>query len=436
MTIHKFQTTALFFLAIASQLFAQSDVPAPAPMQQGKIFLTHATVHVGNGKVLNNATLGFEQGKIFFLEENPSFKTDETLGKVIDCTGKHVYPGLIAPGTILGLTEIESVRATNDVYETGQHNPDVRAAIAYNTDSRVTPTVRSNGVLYAQVVPQGGVLSGTSALVQLDAWNWEDALVKEDGVWLNWPSMVSYSGWWAEPGDVTANKEYNKQVQQIKTYFEEAYAYSNKPNPTKANLRLEAMRDLFVQKKKLFVNANLVREMLHAIELAELFKLQLVLVGGAESYLIADVLATKKIPVILGKTHDLPANADADIAQPFKTPAILQQAGVLFCLSIPDGFWQERNLAFNAGTTVAYGLTKEEALAAVSLNTAKILGVETKIGSLESGKSASLIVSSGDLLDMRTSLIEQAYIDGRQIDLNNKQTELYNKFSKKYGQLK
>jgi len=427
---------SLLFFPFGFSLMAQSDVPAPAPKQQEKIYLTHATIHVGNGRVLNNATIGFENGVITFLEENPSFKTDETLGKVIDCTGKHIYPGLIAPATILGLTEIESVRATNDMSETGQFNPDARAAIAYNTDSRVTPTVRSNGVLYAQVVPQGGVLSGTSALVQLDAWNWEDALIKEDGVWLNWPSLVSYTGWWAEPGEVKANKDYSKQVDQVKTYFEEALAYSATPSPTKVNLRLEAMRDLFSGKKKLFVTAHQLREIQHAIELAEQYKINLVIVGGTDSYRMADVLAEKKIPVILGKTHDLPANADSDIDQPFKTPATLQKAGVLFCLSIPEGFWQERNLAFNAGSAVAYGLTKEQALMAVTLSAAKILGAEAKIGSLDKGKSASLLITAGDLLDMRTSNIERAFIDGRQIDLNNKQTELYNKFSKKYGQTK
>ena len=149
--------------------------------------------------------------------------------------------------------------------------------------------------------------------------------------------------------------------------------------------------------------------------------------------MIADELAKKNIPVILGKTHELPGSADADIDQPFKTPALLQRAGVLFCLSIPGGFWQERNLPFNAGTAVAYGLTKEEALVAITSNTAKILGVDDKIGTLEKGKSASLIVSTGDVLDMKTSSIEYAFIEGREVNLDNKQKELNRKFLKKYG---
>ena len=186
-------SAAVISIAAVTATQAQSDVPAPAAKQKQAIYLTHATVHVGNGKVMSNATVGFDNGVITFVEENPTFKTDETQGKVIDCTGKHIYPGIIAPSTKIGLDEIEAVRSTNDYAEVGSYNPNVRSIISYNTDSRVTPTVRSNGVLFAQTVPQGGVVSGTSALVQLNAWNWEDALVKEDGIWLNWPSMLSLS---------------------------------------------------------------------------------------------------------------------------------------------------------------------------------------------------------------------------------------------------
>lgn len=425
-------SAAVISIAAVTATQAQSDVPAPAAKQKQAIYLTHATVHVGNGKVMSNATVGFDNGVITFVEENPTFKTDETQGKVIDCTGKHIYPGIIAPSTKIGLDEIEAVRSTNDYAEVGSYNPNVRSIISYNTDSRVTPTVRSNGVLFAQTVPQGGVVSGTSALVQLDAWNWEDALVKEDGIWLNWPSMLSGGGWWAEPSAPKQNKDYDKNVAAIREYFREAKNYQSVAH-SKDNLRFSAMRDLFSGSKKLFIRVSRAPEILHAIQLAEEFNLQLVIAGGSESWMIADVLAQKKIAVILSETHDLPANEDADIDQPFKTPALLQKAGVLFCLSIPNGFWQERNLMFQAGTAVAYGLSKEEALASITYNTAKILGVDAKLGSIEKGKEASIIVSSGDVLDMKTSAIEYAFISGREINLDNKQKELNNKFLKKYG---
>jgi imidazolonepropionase-like amidohydrolase len=413
--------------------FSQSDVPAPAPKQSQSIYLTHATIHVGDGKVLQNATIAFADGRIILVEENPSFKTDETMGRVIDCTGKHIYPGIIAPNTRIGLAEIEAVRATNDYAEVGTYNADVRAIVSYNTDSRVTPTVRSNGVLYAQTVPLGGAISGTSALVQLDAWNWEDALVKEDGIWLTWPSMVRRAGSETEPESVKINKDYEKQTNAIKDYFREAKSYLDIGRHEKANVRFDALEGLFGGKKKLFVRVNRAEEILQAVQLAQEFKLQMVIAGGTESWMVADELVRRQIPVMLSETHDLPVSDDADIDQPFKTPALLQKAGVLFCLSIPNGFWQERNLMFMAGTAVNYGLTKEQALASITSSTAKILGVDDRIGTLAKGKAASLTVSEGDILDMKKSAINYAFIDGRSIDLNNKQKELNLKFSQKYG---
>jgi imidazolonepropionase-like amidohydrolase len=427
-------------LACAIALFAfqvskaqAPDVPTPAPAQQGKVFLTNATIHVGNGKVLQNATIGFENGKITFLEENPSIKTDATMGKVIDCRGKQIYPGVISTNTIIGLTEIEAVRATNDNAEVGNYNPGARAIISYNTDSRVTPTLRSNGILYAQVSPQGGVVSGTGAVVQLDAWNWEDAAVKnEDGVFVNWPSMFKIKGWWAEPQGFEMNKDYDKQLAELKEYFKDAKSYFEAGTHEKTNLGFEAMKGLFDKSQNLYVSVNYVKEMQNVIAFGEELGVNVVLVGAKDSYMIADVLAQKKIPVILSKCHDLPTYDDEDIQQPYKTPGLLQKAGVLYCISI-GAFWQERNLMFEAGTASAYGLTKEEALQAITSNPAKILKLDNQIGTLEKGKEASLIISTGDLLDMKTSNIEQAFISGRQIDLSNKQKALNEKFSKKYG---
>ena len=428
------------FASFALALFATNyssaqapDVPVPAPQQQGKIYLTNATIHVGNGKVLQNATIGFENGKITFLEENPSIKTDATMGKVIDCTGKQIYPGIIATNTIVGLSEIEAVRATNDNAEVGTFNPNVRSIVSYNTDSRVTPTLRSNGVLYAQVAPQGGLVSGTSGVVQLDAWNWEDAAVKqEDGLFINWPSMFRRKGWWAEPSGFELNKDYDKQVADLKDYFKDAKSYFEVGAHEKTNLGFEAMKGLFDKSKSVYVSVNYVKEMLHVIAFAEELGINIVLVEAKDSYMIADVLAQKKIPVILSKCHDLPTYDDEDIQQPYKTPGMLQKAGVLYCISI-GAFWQERNLMFEAGTASAYGLTKEEALEAITYNPAKIMKLDNQIGTLEKGKEASLIISNGDLLDMKTSKIEQAFISGRQIDLSNKQKALNEKFSKKYG---
>jgi imidazolonepropionase-like amidohydrolase len=421
----------IILYSLFSILCSAQDVPTPAPRQSEKICLKGATVHVGNGKVIENAYLIFENGKISDIFSATTVKTDATLGKVIDVTGKQIYPGVIALNTMLGILEIEAVRATNDVGETGSLNPDARVISSYNTDSRVTPTIRSNGVLYAQVAPQGGRISGTSAVVQLDAWNWEDAAVKsEDGIFLSWPGMYRFK--YSEVDGVTydLNKDYDKNLQELKDYFKEAKSYIQISHDKK-NLRFESMRGLFNGTENLYVRVDYVKEIIHAIDFAQETGVHVVLVGAADSYMIADVLAQKKIPVILQKAHQLPSYDDEDIQQPYKTPGILQKAGVLFALSI-DGFWQERNLMFEAGTASAYGMTKEEALSSITLNAAKILKLDDRIGSIERGKDASFIVSDGDLLDMRSSIISLAFIQGRQIDLGNKQKDLYKKFSAKY----
>lgn len=421
---------AICTIAVNSAV-AQEDVPVPAPKQTERLCLKGGTIHVGNGQVIENGYLVFENGKVTAVMPDANLKTDETLGRIIDVSGKQVYPGLIAPNTVLGLTEIEAVRATNDMYETGSVNPDVRAIISYNTDSRVTPTVRSNGILYAQIVPQGGRVSGTSSVVQLDAWNWEDATVKADeGLFITWPNMYRMKGWWAEPDGYEANKDYDKNVQELKDVFNDAKSYAYAAHD-KTNLRFESMKKLFTDKANLYVRVDYVKEILQAIAFGEEMGVNVVIMGGADSYMIADVLAAKKIPVILGKAHELPTYSDEDIQQPYKTPAILQKAGVLYAIS-ENGFWQQRNLMFEAGTAATYGMTKEQALSAITANPAKILKLDDQIGTIEAGKTASFIVSDGDLLDMRTSNISLAFIDGRQIDLDNKQKELYKKFTAKY----
>ena len=228
------------------------------------------------------------------------------------------------------------------------------------------------------------------------------------------------------------NKDYDKQLNDLKDYFKDAKSYFEAGAHEKTNLGFEAMRGLFDKSKNLHVNVNYVKEIQNVIAFGEELGVNVVLVGAKDSYMIADVLAQKKIPVILSKCHELPTYDDEDIQQPYKTPGMLQKAGVLYCISI-GAFWQERNLMFEAGTASAYGLTKDEALQAITFNPAKILKLDDKIGTLEKGKEASLIVSTGDVLDMKTSTIEQAFISGRQIDLSNKQKALNEKFSKKYG---
>ncbi len=408
--------------------FAQ--IPTPALPQSQPIVLRGGTTHIGNGQVIENSIIRFENGKITFVGTSGEFIPDDNT-KIIDATGKHIYPGLIAANTTIGLSEIEAVRATLDFNETGELNPNVRTIIAYNTDSKIIPTVRSNGILLAQITPRGGRISGTSSIVELDAWNWEDAAYKTDiGIHVNWPSKFSQTGWWAEPGGIKLNDNYAKEVDALHDFFKQAKSYSA-ATPQEVNQRLEAMKGLFSGEKKLFVHVNESTEILEAIDFSKQHALNTVLVGGREAWRIAEHLKTNNIPVILQSLHELPATQDEDIDRMYRLPFLLKQADVEFCIGM-DGNWGVRSLPFVAGSAVAYGLTKEEALASITGNAAKIIGLEKSVGTIEVDKDATLIISTGDVLDMRTSNIEYAFIRGKQLDLDDLHKMLYRKFRAKY----
>lgn len=422
---------AIFWMLCNVVMLHAQTVPTPAHKQNQTIYITNATIHVGNGNVIENGNIIIINGLINYVGAEQLEIPPKSI--VIGAAGKHVYPAFIAPNTYIGLSEIESVRATRDATEVGDFNTNIRSIISYNTDSRVTPTIRSNGVLLAQTIPFGGRISGSSSVVQLDAWNWEDAAYKtDDGMWINWPAIYSYNGWWAEPGGFVLNKDYDKQIEEIKSFFAVARAYCNAKNPEKTNLKLEGMRGVFNKSQKLFVRVNEAKSILQLLAFKKEMNIEMVIVGGDDSWLVAKEIADSKVPVILERIHTLPSRTDEDYDLPYRKPKILKDAGVLYALSV-EGFWQVRNLPFMAGTSAAYGLSKEEALKSITLNTAKILGIEDKTGTIEDGKEANLIISSGDALDMKTNNIEFAFIQGRQINVGNKQKDLYNKFSAKYN---
>lgn len=403
----------------------------PAPRQDAKIVLIHATIHVGNGQVIEDGAIAFEKGKITAVGATVPMDG----AKIVDLSGKQIYPGIISPDTYLGLSEVESVRATNDYNEVGEINPSVRSLVAYNTDSKVINTLRSNGVLLAHVVPQGGLIPGTSSVMQLDAWNWEDAAYAIDnGIHFYMPRLLPRANPFMPPPAPSADalKTALEQIDKVRTFFREAKAYLQQETHATTNLKFEAVKGLFGRKQTLFIHCELVKEILLAIEIAKEFNFRTVIVGGADSWMVADLLKQNDIAVILNQPHSLPIMQDDDVDQPYKTAAELQKAGVLFCIS-NAGFWQQRNLPFNAGTASAYGLSKEEALAAITLNAARILGIADKTGSLEPGKDANIVVSQGDILDMKSSIVTQAYIQGRAINLDNKQKQLYERYKYKYG---
>jgi imidazolonepropionase-like amidohydrolase len=425
----------IHLLAAGIALQAQEDV-YPAKPYTGKLYITNGTIHVGNGQVIENGTIEVENGKI--LQVGAGI-TAPAGAKVVDVKGKQVYPGLILPVTDLGLKEIANgVRGSNDYSELGEYNNSIRSIVAYNTDSKIINTLKANGILLAGITPQGGTISGASSVVQLDAWNWEDAAYKMDNaIHLNMPTFISRPSRFAaflgipQPQTDPAKEALNK-IDEIKTLFRQAKAYLQEPGHKETNLKYEALKGLFNKTQKLFVHASQIKQILIAIDFVKEFGFDVVLVGASESFLIADLLKQYNIAVILQDEHALPTTEDDDIDQPFKTPAILQKAGVLFALNDEHGESRYRNLPFNAGTAAAYGLTKEQALQAITINSAKILGIDSKTGSLEAGKDANIIVSEGDILDMRTSIVVNAFIQGREVSLENKQKQLYDRYKYKY----
>ncbi len=424
-------------LLLVTLLAIAQETVYPAKAQTEAISIINATIHVGNGTVINNGFITFENGKIKAVGQT----APAAGGKVIDAKGKHVYPGLILSASQLGLVEVNSVRATIDHTEIGTYNPNIRSIVAYNTDSKVIGTLRNNGILFANVVPQGGTISGSSTVVQLDAWNWEDAIYKADGqMHINMPSLLprpsrfgGFGGGAETRSSADRVKEALAEVENIKDFFREAKVYLKETTHSKTNLKYEATKALFEKKQKLFVHCDIVKEMLVAIDFAKEFGFDVVIVGGSESWQIADLLKQNNIAVILAQRHALPTMTDDDVDLPYKSATYLQDAGVLYAINDEDGQTRGRNLPFNAGTAAAYGITKEQALSAITLNAAKILGIDQMTGSLEVGKDANIVISEGDILDMKSSIITTVFIQGRQPSLDDKHKQLYERYKYKYG---
>jgi len=426
----KYITLATTFYFLLSTFYCVSQVETPAPAQSKSVLLMGGIAHLGNGTVIENAAIGFKDGKLTLVADARVIKLQaNAFDTTINIHGKHIYPGIIAPNSTLGLVEIDAVRASDDQSEAGNYTPHVRSLIAYNTESRITPTVRSNGVLMAQITPRGNVVSGTSSIVQFDAWNWEDAAYKkDDGIHLNWHRMFS-------PWNGKANEKYTEQVDELKTFFADALAYSKVKDYPEKNLRFESMRGLFNGTQTLFVHTNYVKEITDAVNFAKAYDIKkLVIVGGYDAWMVADMLKDNNVAVVLRRVHELPAREDDDVYLPYKLPKKLMDAGVLFCLENSGDMeaMGTRNLPFYAGTATAYGLNKEEALKLITLNTAKILGIDATCGSLETGKDATFFISSGDALDISTNNVEHAFIQGREIDVDNHQKRMFKKYSEKY----
>lgn len=425
----------LLLIFTASFSWAVAQVPTPADPQGGAILLKGGIAHLGNGKVIKNSLIGFDQGKLTLVADATTSKIDVGGYTEIDISGQHVYPGFILPDSPVGLEEVSAVRHMSDFDETGEINPNVRALPAYNTDSELPPTFRFNGILMAESRPSGGRISGTSSLMNMDGWNWQDAANTPDvAVHMNWPSRTTGRFDFATfTFSRSANKEYDKQVAAVTSFIVDAKSYGA-ISEKERNLKLEAMQGLFDGSKVLMVHTNGPNEIVESVKMAQQKGIKKVaIVTGTGALMVKEFLADNDIPVVIQRVHSMPDRADMDVDLPYRLPVELTKAGVKVALGHTGMLALARNLPFYAGTAVAYGLTQEEALKLITINPAEILGVGDKTGSLVEGKEATLFVSQGDALDFRTNKLTHAYIQGKEIVLDNKQEALFERYSKKYS---
>ncbi len=435
-TIKNIFATCLTLCLMAVSALAQ--VPAPGDPQEQPIILLGATAHLGNGEVIENSAIAFENGQLTMVGTAAEAEDMDLSGyEQISLQGKHVYPGFILPNTDLGLKEIGAVRATVDNEEEGALNPNVRSIISYNTDSELIPTFRYNGVLVAQIVPEGGMIPGSSSIVHMDAWNWEDAaMLTDDAIHLNWPGRMAMKfDYETYTVNRVPNERYQEQVQMLENLFADASAYGEQDAEKVDNLKLEAMQGLYDGSKALHLHAEEAREIVESIKfLKDRGVSRIVLVGGYEADMVADFLKENEIPVIVDNLHRLPERPEEDVDKPYKLPALLHNAGLLVGIGYTEGMnSRARNLPFLAGTAAAYGISKEDALKMITSNNAQILGIDDQVGTLEQGKKATLFVSGGDALDMRGNLVEHVFIDGRKVQLDAMQQRLFEKYKEKYS---
>jgi imidazolonepropionase-like amidohydrolase len=405
------------------------------------IALTGATVHTVSGPVLEHATVVFEGGRITAVGADLAPPADAT---VVPCTGKHVYPGLISANSILGLIEIGSVAGSNDYRETGTTNPNIRAEVEINPESEVIPVTRINGVTSALVIPRGGVLNGTSALIHLDGWTYEDMTVKAPvALHVQWPEMKIVHAFFETRSDEEQKKARDQAIENLRKAFDDARAYwtahdaegrSGIPRHDR-DVKWEAMGKALRGEIPVMFHASSLAQIQAALHFADEEKLtHLVIVGGGDAWRIAPELKRRDVAVITGPMLALPDRDDAPYDDAFTLPARLQAAGVRYCISdgglAPDernSAMNTRNLAYHAAMAASFGLPKEEALKSVTLYPAQILGVADRLGSIETGKIADLIVTDGDPLEITTT-IEQVYINGRAIPMTSHQIDLFHKY--------
>ncbi len=439
------------FLAFLSALcvlsgetaFAQDLTPRSAA-QDKPVVVINATIHPISAPAIEKGFVLFDRGIITgvgAIETLDSRKVDPTW-RVIDAKGRHVYPGLIGASTQLGLTEMQSVRASSDFAETGGVTPEVRAVSAVNPDSTLLPVTRSAGELIAGVFPSGGTIPGRAGVIRLDGWTVADMTIRDQaGLVVNWPVTRTINAPWMNQTEEEQRKGMDKTQRIIEEMIAGAKAYAGAKGARgtqAADIRYEGMAGIFVgagtsaaAQLPLFIHAQDYDQIQQSVTLCVKHGLRCVIVGGRDAPLCADLLKRNSVAVIVDGTFKFPKRDDAPYDDAFTLPARLHAAGIKFCIASGEETAHERNLSNAAGMAAAYGLDHEQALRAITLSSAEVLGIADKYGSLAADKSATLIVTDGDVLDV-LSHVTMAFLDGREVNLSNKQKVLEERYRGKY----
>jgi len=429
-----------FFARLAAALVVAAVVSNPlhaeTPMPVGgtKLALVGGTVHTVSGATIENGSVIVDNGRIVAVGAALSAPAD---AQVIDCKGKHLYPGFVAANTQLGLIEIDTIVGSNDTRETGNVNPNIRAEVMVNLDSDLIAVARSNGVTTAQVVPGGGAVHGSSALVHLGGWTNEDVVVRAPlALHVTWPNMVPARGWFVTQTDEEQSKARDAAIDAIRNTFEDARAYWKARDAEKSpgiprhdsDVKWAAMGQALRGEIPVYFNAQTIAQIRSVLKFADEQGLKRLIIGGGnDAWRLADELKARDVAVVVGGTQVLPRRRSDSYDDAFMLPGRLAAAGVRFCIAAGDGPANVRNLPYHAGIAAGFGLDPIEALKSVTLYPAQILGVADQVGSLEVGKMADIQVTDGDPLLQSTKCL-QVIMAGRVIPMDDRQIRLFKKY--------
>jgi imidazolonepropionase-like amidohydrolase len=418
----------------------RGDTVKLPPRADGPFAIRGATVHPVSGPPIPNATVVIEQGRIRAVGQNGS-ATIPPQAAVLPAEGLHLYPGMIDAGTVIGLAELGSARETQDYREGGDFQPDLRAGVAVNPDSELIPVTRANGVTTVVTRPTGGVVAGQAALIDLAGWTPREMTVVDPlALCVEFPAAPRFASADRDPpaflGRGLAKKQREVKLRRLKDLFAQAVAYDagRTASRTPANPRLDAVVPYARGQKPVIIQANRKAEISEALKLADELKLKIILSGGADAWRVAGELKKRDVPVIVGPVMSLPADRDEPFDAPYTNAAKLHAAGVRFCIR-SNGSSNTRNLPYEAAMAVSYGLPADEGLKAVTLYPSQILGVADQLGTIDVGKRANLVLTTGDLLQV-SSQVQAVFIDGRPLEPTSKQTRLYDRYRERLREVR